>query len=666
MAQGYYTLQEAAQFLGSSADELRQMAHKNQIRSFQDRGTLRFRIQDIQELARQRGAVSDMELPLGEAPPKTPRSGIAAEGTPETFDFDLALPAGDDDDLVPLGLDPMPGDGPVSSRSKVKKGSDSDVRLVPQPSVADVKLVGDPGGFSLEPEATAKPPSSKPRPASKLGGPASPPHERRSTLGQPVPEAPRKSQIKVRSQLAPGQAKRQSTLRTPPPQPLDSGVRLVPLDDDSNVKIIGVSSDEIPLGASPIASAADSDIRLERFAKDDSKNEEAMLLTEEINLDAELQKALEPVPAPKVKPKSAMAPQMPAFPTESPFELSSDGRSKLASASSIGGTTAPGDSGSSDFELTPSKDSSSDFDLVPSAEGDITLEGAGGDDFSLELPDDVGLQGGDEGSMDFDLTLEASPAPKQEQGDSEEFELSLDDGSSGDQTPLSSDDSGFELTLDAGDSSAGSDPGSSDSEFELTLDDSGQMEASSDSGEKDIFETDFDVPALEDESGSQVAALDTDLEGSEFDFALGDSDGESEDPSGSAVVALDDIESEEGDEVEVEEEEEDPKPKKKGKDKKKKSKLASSEFSELEEYDDVEVPASAVSEEDIPAREVVREKWLRPAPWGALPVVFMLPCVLLMFVVGILGFELVQSAGGYKSAGYLTRTIAQALDIKIK
>lgn len=664
MAQGYYTLQEAAQFLGMSADELRQMAHKNQIRSFQDRGTLRFRIQDIQELARQRGAASDMELPLGEAPPKTPRSGIAAEGTPETFDFDLAPPA-DDDDLIPLGLEPMPGDGPVSSRSKVKKGSDSDVRLVPQPSVADVKLVGDPGGFSLEPEATVKPPSSKPRPASKLGGPASPPQQRRSTLGQPVPEASRKSQVKVRSQLAPGQSKRQSALRTPPPQPMDSGVRLVPLDDDSSVKIIGVSSDEIPLGASPIASAADSDIRLERFAKNEPRNEEAMLLTEEINLDAELQKALEPLPVPKVKPKSVMA-QMPSFPTESPFELSSDGRSKLASASSIGGTTAPGDSGSSDFELTPGKDSSSDFDLVPSAEGDIMLEGAGGDDFSLELPDDVGLQTGDEGSMDFDLTLEASPAQKQVQGDSEEFELSLDDGSSGDQTPLSSDDSGFELTLDAGDSSASSDPGSSDSEFELTLDDSGQMEASSDSGEKDIFETDFDVPALEDESGSQVAALDTDLEGSEFDFALGDSDGESEDPSGSAVVALDDIESEDSDDVEVEEEEEDPKPKKKGKDKKKKSKLASSEFSELEEFDDVEVPVSSVSEDDIPAREVVREKWLRPAPWGALPVVVMLPCVLLMFVVGILGFELVQSAGGYKSAGYLTRTIAQALDIKIK
>jgi serine/threonine protein kinase len=45
--------------------------------------------------------------------------------------------------------------------------------------------------------------------------------------------------------------------------------------------------------------------------------------------------------------------------------------------------------------------------------------------------------------------------------------------------------------------------------------------------EKDIFETDFDVPALEDESGSQDVALDesdTDLDSSDFDIALSDAD----------------------------------------------------------------------------------------------------------------------------------------------
>ena len=78
MVQGYYTLQEAAKFLKMPVDELKQMAQKGQIRSFQDRGTLRFRIQDIQELARARGGSSDDQAPaLGDASLPPPKSGAA-------------------------------------------------------------------------------------------------------------------------------------------------------------------------------------------------------------------------------------------------------------------------------------------------------------------------------------------------------------------------------------------------------------------------------------------------------------------------------------------------------------------------------------------------------------------------------------------------------------
>src|SRR5476649_1887922 len=107
MVQGYYTLPEAAQFLSMSVEELKQMAQKGQIRSFQDRGTLRFRIQDIQELARTRGISTDPELVLGDASlpaPKsspTPRSGAKKkspaspktpakqEAAPDVFAFDF-------------------------------------------------------------------------------------------------------------------------------------------------------------------------------------------------------------------------------------------------------------------------------------------------------------------------------------------------------------------------------------------------------------------------------------------------------------------------------------------------------------------------------------------------------------------------------------------------
>ncbi len=180
MAQGYYTLTEASQFLGMPVDELKQMAQKGQIRSFQDRGTLRFRIQDIQELARKRGVSTDPELVLGDASlpmPKSsssPRSGLKkksaispktpakAEGVPEVFDFDI-------DESVDLGADlPGPSSGSKSKPSSKGKrpstpkiGSDSDVRLVAdgsdvtfsvpkeasaagKPTDSDVKISPDP------------------------------------------------------------------------------------------------------------------------------------------------------------------------------------------------------------------------------------------------------------------------------------------------------------------------------------------------------------------------------------------------------------------------------------------------------------------------------------------------------------------------------------------
>ena len=47
------------------------------------------------------------------------------------------------------------------------------------------------------------------------------------------------------------------------------------------------------------------------------------------------------------------------------------------------------------------------------------------------------------------------------------------------------------------------------------------------------------------------------------------------------------------------------------------------------------------------------------APWGVMPVIFMLPCVIVMFLVGILGYELVQSSAGLKPPGPLTLAIAE-------
>jgi hypothetical protein len=83
-------------------------------------------------------------------------------------------------------------------------------------------------------------------------------------------------------------------------------------------------------------------------------------------------------------------------------------------------------------------------------------------------------------------------------------------------------------------------------------------------------------------------------------------------------------------------------------------------------FEDLETEAEVEEEvdEDEPVRTVVKEKLLPSAPWGAMPVVFMLPCVLVMFVVVLLGFELVQSMNGHKSPGLLTRAIGNILGQK--
>src|SRR5581483_7721752 len=92
MVQGYYTLEEAANRLGMEAEELNQMAQKRQVRAFADRGSWRFRTQDIEELARQRGASSSPELQLGDASGSegsTMKSPAKPPSEPEVFTFQL-------------------------------------------------------------------------------------------------------------------------------------------------------------------------------------------------------------------------------------------------------------------------------------------------------------------------------------------------------------------------------------------------------------------------------------------------------------------------------------------------------------------------------------------------------------------------------------------------
>jgi excisionase family DNA binding protein len=655
MVQGYYTLEEAAQILGLTTEELKQLSKQGELRAFQDRGTLRFRTQEVMELARQRGARSDVELPLGEAPRSKPADSPPPRTPSKKPDdvFGFSLETGDEQ--VQIGQE-IYGESPSKRRSDSKKGtpptptpkpgSDSDVRLVSDgsdldfhiASDSDVKLVDDAG-----------PKSSGPKSGPKSGLPKSPPPRRAETaLG---PEEQKKS-------TPPGQRRKSGAH-------LDSGPRLVGIDSDSDVKIVGVDSDEVQVGKMAGKSGTDSDIRLDFKGSDSKANKgsHANLLTEEIDLDAEIRKAEEAARAKakgKSDPHAKALPQSkpPIFPDTSPFELSEDdvgGKLKREPAKTpeVKKKRSPDSSG--ELQTPRSVESSSDFDLTPAVDDSSPLE-LGSDEFQLEVGDDseVGLgdlPAGKEATSGINLKDPADSGISLEQGgegsDEIEFELSLDAEATPKPAPAVDSDS--------------------DSEFELTIDETGGLapleEEAPAAGEeeKDIFETDFDVPALEDESGSQAVALDesdTDLDSSDFDIALSDADMAIEDESGSQVVALEDEEEADDAAATIQH------PKKKG------TLLLEEDEAALEDVEEgggidelltgEEQPQAEVEEEEEePAAPVGAALAIPAAEWGPVPVIFLVPCVAVLLLVAMMGFELLQGVMGYNKPGPVTEKVAK-------
>jgi len=668
----YYTLEEAARLLGTSAEELKKMAESGEVRPFRDRGTMRFRAPEIEEMARQRGMSSDPDLRLADTPPSRPSNSPTPKKPADDDVFDFELPAGDDD-LVEIGQELMLDDGgsrkgpkssgpkssgPKSDRSKnkaktppPKKGSDSDVRLVPDESDLDFKVSSDSDVKIVQ----------DPSPSSS------------TNLG-----------------------KRPKTKNRP-----DSGVKLVSdTNSDSDVKIVADDHDSnVSLGGSKKKlTSSDSDIRLESAGSSKSKKSKVKIdpreapdetmLTEEIDLDAELKSAEQQLPKSKSKLKKGGQPKLPK---SSPFELSE------ADLEMPGGDVDSTLAGDSDIELSPALDGSSPLEddevslgeieagtgdsginLKDPADSGISLEQQGSDDeIEMELSLDAGStpkpsKKSKDSSSDFDLAPEASSPGEDSSAsaDESEFELSLDD-SSGDQEPVKAEDSDseFELSLDSdAELQPAKDAEDSDSEFELTLDDDSSAEeeaVSDDSGaedDKDIFETDFEVPALEDDSGSEAVALDdseTDLESSDFDLALDDSDSAPEDESGSQVVALDD----EGDVDDAAETVAKGKAKTKTKAKRGGAVLEEDDSGDVEDLfdgaDDSDSDSVVIDEDE--EEEVAGTKGrAAPAaavPWGALPALMMLPCVVVLFLVTLMGYEMVRSMQGYKTPLPLTKAL---------
>jgi len=160
----YYTLEEAASKLQMSPDELREMAKRKQVRAFQDRGSWRFRSQEIDEMARERGLGSDPELQFGDATQAVPRPPKSGPKSPPPDDEErIAIDFNLDSGESPAPKTPPSSrsgkQGPRSPAPKSAKG-DSDVRLV-----MDSNL-----DFQIELDSDVRLEESGPKSGSKSGG----------------------------------------------------------------------------------------------------------------------------------------------------------------------------------------------------------------------------------------------------------------------------------------------------------------------------------------------------------------------------------------------------------------------------------------------------------------------------------------------------------------
>lgn len=209
MAKKYLSIEEAASQLGVSATELNRLREKGLIRAFADRGTWKFKEEDVEKLVRSREADSNPDVPLHQAPSASSSSEMVI----------------DDEDVL--------ADQPtIIRKSPGEDSSDSDVRLIFDDAMkvdegdgppllddsdSDVKLAAPPAGASADDSDSDV----------KLAG-----------SKQGILDTGSDSDVKLVMDDAPTEDTSGS----------DSDVRLVSSDSSGEVKLAG-SSDSIPIAA---------------------------------------------------------------------------------------------------------------------------------------------------------------------------------------------------------------------------------------------------------------------------------------------------------------------------------------------------------------------------------------------------------------------------------
>jgi len=154
MVKKYLSLEEAAGILRISPEELIRLRERGEIRGFADRGTWKFKSEDVEEYARSRQADSHPEVPILDDSSSSSSSEDKPAGMRRTSDSDVRLildenlREGSDSDPEVLLASIGDSDSDVrladEPRSVVDSGTDSDVKLVGGDSDSDVTLAGSP------------------------------------------------------------------------------------------------------------------------------------------------------------------------------------------------------------------------------------------------------------------------------------------------------------------------------------------------------------------------------------------------------------------------------------------------------------------------------------------------------------------------------------------
>ena len=395
---------------------------------------MRFRAPEIDELARNRGLGSDPALILGEAPPKsTPPSSTTSRKSKLPLQEQPIAFVEDDTDEAPIGKEPASsfgkGGSPSSNRNKPAS---------PAPKGGRKPTMTQPSGMKSPP----------PRGASDSDVRLVPRRQRPRLPGRSG-DAEVLQRRCAFQQVRPHASNRPSKLGKTP-DPADSGVRIVPLDDgsDSDVKITpdsGHGESALNSRTSSAKKPSDSDIRLEDAARPAKKASPDHPITEEIDLDEEERRANPAARTPSgSKARSKGNPLN--LPTSSPFELSEADMEldKPAAKKRPSKVADPEkEESSSDFELKPIGETGSSPLELSSSEiaalqeddsdevslGELTGQGAARSGINLQDPADSGISLEQGGSDEMELSLDAGATPKPGQiakdDSSNEFELAL-------------------------------------------------------------------------------------------------------------------------------------------------------------------------------------------------------------------------------------------------